>query len=79
MCIRAERLRLGRIIGQHVPGAWNIEADWLSRPHERGEMPARLREVPIRKLSEEHKRRCFVLPTVWGASSECVSHAFEAL
>ena len=84
LCIRAERLRLGRIIGQHVPGAWNIEADWLSRPHERGEMPARLREVPIKKLSEEHKRRCFVdppgvLPTVWGASSECVSHAFEAL
>ena len=84
LSIRAERCRLGKLIGQHIPGAWNVEADWLSRPHQRGAKPARLEGVPIKKISAKHLRRCYVdppgvKPELWGNSTEMVSQAFESL
>lgn len=42
LAIRCERRGIKRIIAQRTPGNWNIEADWLSRPHERGSKPERL-------------------------------------
>ena len=61
LSIRAERIRMGKLVGQHIPGAWNVEADWLSRPHQRGPMPSRL-GVPLKHLSDKHMKRCFVDP-----------------
>lgn len=48
LALKAEELQLGRFVAQHIPGAWNQEADWLSRPNERGPLPKRLEGVPLR-------------------------------
>ena len=34
----------------HIPQTFNKEADWLSRPHERGDMPETLQGIRLKKL-----------------------------
>ena len=85
LALRAEELQLGRFVGQHIPGSWNQEADWLSRPHERGEMPARLKGVPIRQFPKTTLKSSALAPpgssqaVKWGHTPKTVSTAFEDL
>ena len=85
IALRAEELQLGRFVPQYVPGAWNVEADWLSRPHERGPMPARLQGVPLRQCPKEKIMTSSLAPPGsdsglrWGQTSKVVSAAFEEL
>ena len=60
LAIRMERARIGRLVTQHIPGKWNFEADWLSRPHERGEMPRRLQNLGIKKLNPSQKAKTYL-------------------
>ena len=73
-----------RVVTQHIPGNWNVEADWLSRPHERGPKPERLLKVPIKSFPRNLMRRSYlsppgVAPNLWGATAQQVSGAFELL
>lgn len=45
-----ETIDIRQIEIYHVPGTFNKEADWLSRPRERGEMPESLQGVRLKKL-----------------------------
>ena len=45
-----EKHDIRRLLPYHIPGKVNKEADWLSRPHERGPMPRSLEEVKIKQL-----------------------------
>ena len=54
LAIRCDRHGVKRVITQHIPGNWNVEADWLSRPHERNPAkPERLKDVADQDLPEE--------------------------
>ena len=44
-----EEIRCPGLTLQHIPGTLNKEADWLSRIHDRGEMPATLNGVKQRR------------------------------
>ena len=56
-----EDLDIPRLRLQHLAGKFNTETDFLSRPHERGEMPAALRGVKLVKL-KEWSLKDFTLP-----------------
>ena len=45
-----EKHDIRRLLPCHIPGKVNKEADWLSRPHERGPLPKSLEEVKIKQL-----------------------------
>ena len=85
LALKAEELNLGKFITQHIPGAWNVEADWLSRPHQRGPMPKRLEGVPLRQFPKEQIMTSALKPPgidaalKWGQASKVVSAAFEEL
>ena len=85
LAIRCDKHRVKRIVTQHIPGNWNVEADWLSRPHERSETkPARLDKVPIKTFPRNMTHRAYlnppgVAPLLWGTSANQVSGAFELL
>ena len=64
LAIRCDKHGIRRIIVQHIPGNWNVEADWLSRPHERSDSkPERLANVPIKRIIPESTWR---QPTIVG-------------
>ena len=44
LALALERYAMPPLVAQHIPGAWNVEADWLSRPQGRGEKPRRLHD-----------------------------------
>ena len=49
LAIRCDKRNIKRVITQRIPSNWNVEADWLSRPHERNpDKPERLKYVPIK-------------------------------
>eukprot|EP00435_Cladocopium_sp_Y103_P055471 s826_g18.t1 len=85
MALKAEELQLGRFVCQHIPGSWNIETDWLSRPHQRGAMPARLQGVPLRQFPKDKVMVSALGPPGadaalrWGQSSSVISTAFDEL
>ena len=85
LALRAEELQLGRFVAQHIPGSWNQEADWLSRPHERGELPERLKGVPLRQFPKSSLMTSALAPPGasealrWGQTSKVVSTAFDEL
>ena len=85
LALRSEELQLGRLVGQHIPGSWNQESDWLSRPHERGKMPARLEGVPLRQFPRSSVMTSALAPPGasqtlrWGQTSKVVSTAFDEL
>ena len=85
LALKTEELNLGKFITQHIPGSWNVEADWLSRPHQRGEMPKRLVGVPMRQFPKERITTSALKPPGvdaalrWGQASKVVSAAFEEL
>ena len=74
-----------RLITQHIPGNWKVEADWLSRPHERSPTkPDRLQNAPIKTFPRNLIHGWYlsppgVSPALWGASASQVSGAFELL
>ena len=45
-----EDLDIPRLKLQHLAGKFNLETDWLSRPFERGALPATLEGVKLVKL-----------------------------
>ena len=85
LALRLEWLDVPKLIVHHLPGRFNVEADWLSRPHERpAEVPWALRGVKIQKFEGEARRRSQVpppgvAPQMWGAKSETILQAFESL
>ena len=85
LAIRCDRHGVKRVITQHIPGNWNVEADWLSRPHERNPAkPERLKDVPIKTFPRNLIHGSYlsppgVSPALWGASASQVSGAFELL
>jgi hypothetical protein len=85
LALRLEWLDVPKLIVHHLPGRFNVEADWLSRPHERSaEVPWALRGVKIQKFEGEARRRSQVpppgvAPQMWGAKSETILQAFESL
>eukprot|EP00435_Cladocopium_sp_Y103_P021609 s565_g5.t1 len=85
LALKAEELQLGRFVCQHIPGSWNIETDWLSRPHQRGPMPPRLEGVPLRQFPKDKVMVSALGPPGadaalrWGQTSAVVSTAFEEL
>eukprot|EP00435_Cladocopium_sp_Y103_P019673 s3697_g4.t1 len=85
LSLKAEELQLPKFIPQHIPGAWNQESDWLSRPHQRGPLPERLQGVPIRQFPKERVMESALGPPGvdaglrWGQTTKVVSAAFEEL
>ena len=57
-----EDLDITRLRLQHLAGKFNVETDFLSRPHERGEMPAALIGVKLVKLKAGSLRDFSLLP-----------------
>ena len=51
MALLLEKLSVTKLIPQHLPGRLNVEADWLSRMGDRGEMPASLVGVKLKRVS----------------------------
>ena len=85
LAIRCDKHGIKRVITQHIPGKWNAEADWLSRPHERSPTkPERLDKVPIKSFPRNMMHKGYlnppgVAPLLWGSSASQVSGAFELL
>ena len=84
LAIRCDKRNVRRIVAQHIPGNWNVEADWLSRPHDRSATkPERLEKAPIKTFPRNMMHRAYlnppgVAPLFVGAASQ-VSGAFELL
>ena len=57
-----EQAKVARLIPQHIPGTPNKEADWLSRLGDRGEMPAALVGVKLRRMTALSERLMATLP-----------------
>eukprot|EP00435_Cladocopium_sp_Y103_P016550 s3307_g4.t1 len=62
---------MGEIVGHHLPGKLNTEADWLSRPDLEGTPPGALQGLSIRSLNEAWMIDSFlpppgVEPGFWG-------------
>lgn len=85
LALRLEVLGIPKLVGHHVPGQLNQEADWLSRPHDRpAEVPARLKGIKIHHFDGEARRRAElpppgVEPKLWGVATETTLQAFENL
>ena len=83
LALKAEELQLGKFVTQHTRGSWNVEADWLSRSHQRGPLPARLEGVPLRQFPKEKIMTSALQPPgrdaalKWGQASKVVSAAFD--
>lgn len=59
LAIRFDKHGIKRVVTQRIPGNWNVEADWLSRPHERGPKPERLLKVPIKSFPTNLMHRSY--------------------
>ena len=82
--LKAEQLNLGKFHLRHIAGMWNVEADWLSRPDNRGPVPTKLEGIKVKKFSREKKRISMLpspgeRPDLWGTKSDVISQAFECL
>ena len=55
----------------HIPRTFNKEADWLSRPHERGDMPETLQGIRLKKLKGQVLERSSGFCTIHGPA--CLS------
>ena len=55
----------------HIPGTFNKESDWLSRPHERGYMPETLQGIRLKKLKGQVLERSSGFCTIHGPA--CLS------
>ena len=51
LSLTLEFFRIRRVVVQHLRGSDNMETDWLSRMHDRGEKPRSLDKVKIFKLT----------------------------
>ena len=84
IALAVERYAIPHVVTQHIPGAWNVEADWLSRPQGRGEKPARLKEVPIKDFQKSQILLSKLdppgkAPELWGTSTSATVAAFDWL
>lgn len=83
LALKLEVLGIPKVVGHHIPGQLNTEADWLSRPHDRpAEVPARLQGVKIHRFDGDARRRSElpppgVFPKLWGVSTDSTLRAFE--
>ena len=69
---------------QHIPGTLNKEADWLSRIHQQGEMPATLDGVKQRRTTawDDRAMRCTppgVSESAWATGVPHPDGVFECL
>ena len=51
LALRLEKYRIGKLILHHIRGKENVEADWLSRIHDRGPRPASLDKVEPKRAA----------------------------
>jgi hypothetical protein len=51
LALALEKAEVPKLIPQHIPGSLNKEADWLSRLHQRGEVPQVLKTIKIRRTT----------------------------
>ena len=82
-----EMTNIPRIVGHHVPGILNVEADWLSRPTKQSDtpMPGMLQGVKIRRKEAVDFAAISPCPLpgthpeMWGGSSYQLHQVFECL
>ena len=85
LALRLELLQVRKLVGHHLPGAFNTTADWLSRPHERAaEVPTELKGVKIQKFDGEARRQSIIPPPgvardLWGKIATTTIQAFDSL
>ena len=84
LAMRLEVLNIPKLVGHHIPGYLNKEADWLSRPHDRpSEIPHKLKGLKIHRFDGEARRRSHlppgVAPRLCGSEATSSIKAFEAL
>ncbi len=86
MGLLLDHIQCSRVQMAHLPGKLNIEADWLSRGHERNEdqRPASLEGVTIRKIPsiEDEEKALLPMPwhtSLWGKATADVSPLFDKL
>ena len=86
MGLLLDHIQCSRIQMAHLPGKLNVEADWLSRAHDRREdqRPASLEGVTIRKIPSIEDEEKVLLPmpwhtSLWGKSTGDVSPLFDRL
>ena len=82
LALRLELVDVPRLIVHHLPGRFNVEADWLSE--QSAEVPWTLRGIKIQKFEGEARRKSQVpppgiAPQLWGIQSETILQAFESL
>ena len=82
LALRLELVDVPRLIVHHLPGRFNVEADWLSE--QSAEVPWTLRGITIQKFEGEARRKSQVpppgiAPQLWGIQSETILQAFESL
>ena len=85
LALKLEVLCVPKLVAHHLPGQLNVEADWLSRSHDRPkEVPAKLQKIKIHRFDGEARRRSElpppgVCPRLWGLEPKTVLQAFEQL
>ena len=85
LALRLELLQVRKLIGHHLPGAFNTTADWLSRPHERAaEVPNELKGVKIQKFDGDARRQSIIPPPgvareLWGKVATTTIQAYDSL
>ena len=68
-------LGIPKVVGHHLVGRLNVEADWLSRPHDRPvKIPDKLKKLKIHKFDGAARRTSDlpppgVAPCLWGLES----------
>ena len=77
LSVLLEKLQIPEVITHHIRGKENLEADWLSRIADRGEVPETLRGVPAMRLGCLSKdETAFAPPGQSGSQwSRCDGHA----
>ena len=57
-----ERAKITKLVPQHIPARLNVEADWLSRLGDRGDMPGNLEGVKLRRTTALSERSLALKP-----------------
>ena len=85
LALKLELMGIPKLVGHHLPGRLNVDADWLSRPHDRPpEVPDKLKKLKIHRFDGQARRSADlpppgVAPRLWGLETTTVLQAFEQL
>eukprot|EP00435_Cladocopium_sp_Y103_P057196 s804_g19.t1 len=62
IAVLLEKIQVTKLLPQHIPGSLNKEADWLSRIGDRGEMPASLQGIKLKRTVALSERNLAMVP-----------------